>query len=207
MTLTKELRYAFHVIFRPIDGFWDLKHERRGSFRAAMIILGLAVITFVLVQRYTGFLFNAVNLLQVNLLREIVQFVAIYALFVVSNWCLTSLMDGKGTMPDIAIATAYALVPFILINIPMVIFSNYITLQESGFYFMFLSIGYFWTGGLLIFGTMVTHEYTFSKTIGTLILIVLGMMIMVFLGLLFFSVIQRMVGLVYVLHLEISFRR
>jgi len=204
--LVKELRYAFHIIFRPIDGFWDLKHEKRGSFKAAMIILGLALFTFVLIQRYTGFLFNAVNLLEINLFREVIQFLVIYCLFVVSNWCLTSLMDGKGTMKDIAISTAYALTPFILINIPMVIFSNYITLQESGFYFMFLTIGYLWTGGLIVLGTMVTHEYTISKTIITLILVVLGMMIMVFLALLFFSVIQRMVGLVFVLYQEINFR-
>jgi len=204
--LVKELRYAFHIIFRPIDGFWDLKHEKRGSFKAAMIILALALFTFVLIQRYTGFLFNAVNLLEINLFREVIQFLVIYCLFVVSNWCLTSLMDGKGTMKDIAISTAYALTPFILINIPMVIFSNYITLQESGFYFMFLTIGYLWTGGLIVLGTMVTHEYTISKTIITLILVVLGMMIMVFLALLVFSVIQRMVGLVFVLYQEINFR-
>ena len=204
--LTKELRYAFHVIFRPIDGFWDLKHEKRGSFKAAMIILALALLTFVVVQRYTGFLFNAVNLLNVNLFREVMQFLMVYSLFVVSNWCLTSLMQGKGTMKDIAVATAYALTPYIIINIPMVIFSNYITLQEDGFYFMFLTIGYIWTGGLIFFSTMITHEYGIFKTIITLLFIVLGMMIMVFLALLFFSVIQRMVGLVFVLYQEINFR-
>jgi len=204
--LAKELRYSFHIIFRPIDGFWDLKHEKRGSFKAAMIILLAALLTFVIVERYTGFLFNPVNLLYVNIFREIMTFLAVFVLFVVSNWCLTTLMDGKGTMADIATATAYALTPFILINLPLVAFSNVITLQESAFYFMFLTIGYIWTGGLIVLGTMVTHEYTMSKTIITLIFVALGMMIMVFLGLLFFSVIQRIVGLVYVLYKEITFR-
>jgi hypothetical protein len=37
-------------------------------------------------------------------------------------------------MKDIAIATAYALTPFILINIPMVVFRNYITIDEGAFY-------------------------------------------------------------------------
>ena len=206
MTLIHELRYSFHVIFRPIDGFWDLKHEKRGSLKAALIILAAAMFTFILAERYTGFLFNPVNLLYVNIFRELATFLSIYILFVVSNWCLTTLMDGKGTMADIAIATAYALVPFVLLTIPMVILSNYITLQESAFYFMFLTIGYIWTFGLIFLGTMVTHEYTVSKTFVTLICVVLGMMIMVFLGLLFFSVIQRIIGLVYVLYKEITFR-
>jgi len=204
--LTEELKYAFHVIVRPIDGFWDLKHEKRGSFRAAMIILALALFTYVLMERYTGFLFNPVYLLEVNLLREVATFLLVYCLFVLSNWCLTTLMDGKGTMKDIAIATAYALTPFILVNIPMVVFSNYITIEEGAFYYLLTAIGYIWTGGLIIFSTMLTHEYTISKTLLTLVLVFLGMLIIVFLGLLFFSVIQRMIGLVYVLFKEISFR-
>ena len=204
--LRGELKYALHVIVRPLDGFWDLKHEKRGSFKAAMIILAAALITFVMVQRYTGFLFNEVNLLQVNMFREVTTFLTVFLLFVVSNWCLTTLMEGKGTIKDIAIATAYALTPFILINIPMVFVSNVLTLNESGFYNMFIAIGYIWTGGLIIFGTMITHEYTLSRTFLTLLMVILGMMIMIFLGLLFFSVIQRMVALVYVLYKEITFR-
>lgn len=30
----EEIVYGFHVIFHPFDGFWDLKHERRGGMRA-----------------------------------------------------------------------------------------------------------------------------------------------------------------------------
>jgi uncharacterized membrane protein len=67
-------------------------------------------------------------------------------------------------------------------------------------------VGYIWTGGLIVFSTMLTHEYTISKTLFTLVLIFLGMLIIVFLALLFFSVIQRMIGLAYVLFKEISFR-
>ena len=204
--LINELKYSLHVIVRPLDGFWDLKHEKRGSFNAALIILGAALFTYILVQRYTGFLFNEVNLLEVNLFREVFTFLTIFFLFVLSNWCLTTLMEGKGTMKDIAIATAYALTPYILINIPLVFVSNMLTLTESGFYYTFLSISFIWTGGLIILGTMMTHEYTISKTLFTMILIILGMMIIVFLCLLFFSVIQRMIGLVYVLYREITFR-
>ena len=29
-TTGQQLMYGFHVIFHPFDGFWDLKHERRG---------------------------------------------------------------------------------------------------------------------------------------------------------------------------------
>lgn len=204
--LVNELRYAFHVIVRPFDGFWDLKHEKRGSLRAAMIILAAAVMTFLLGRRYTGFLFNRINVLYVNFFTEVIGFLLIYVLFITSNWCLTTLMDGKGTYRDIAIATAYALTPYILINVPLVLLSNFMTIEEGAFYYVFVTISYIWTGGLILIGTMVTHEYTMSKTILTLIFVILGMGVMIFLGLLLFSVIQKMVGLVYVLYKEIKFR-
>ena len=204
--LAKELKYCFHVIFRPIDGFWDLKHEKRGSVKAAMIILAVALLTFIISSRYTGFLFNPVNQLTVNLFREVAVFLAVFVLFVISNWCLTTLMDGKGTIADIAVATAYALTPYILINLPLVLLSNHITLAEAAFYNIFLVLGIIWTGGLIFLGTMVTHEYSIFRTLLTLFFVVVGMMIMVFLALLFFSVIQRMVGLVYVIYKEITFR-
>lgn len=204
--LVNELRYAFHVIVRPFDGFWDLKHEKRGSLRAAMIILAAAVMTFLLGRRYTGFLFNRINVLYVNFFTEAIGFLLIYVLFITSNWCLTTLMDGKGTYRDIAIATAYALTPYILINVPLVLLSNFMTIEEGAFYYVFVTISYIWTGGLILIGTMVTHEYTMSKTILTLIFVILGMGVMIFLGLLLFSVIQKMVGLVYVLYKEIKFR-
>lgn len=204
--LISELRYVFHVIVRPFDGFWDLKHEKRGSLRTAMILLAAAVLTFLLVRRYTGFLFNRINVLYVNFFTEVIGFLLIYVLFITSNWCLTTLMDGKGTYRDIAVATAYALVPYILINTPLVALSNFITIEEGEFYYFFVTISYIWTGGLILIGTMVTHEYTMGKTILTLIFVVLGMVVMIFLGLLFFSVIQKMIGLVYVLYKEIKFR-
>jgi len=39
-TYGQELLYVFHIMFHPFDGFWDLKHEKRGSVRAGATILG-----------------------------------------------------------------------------------------------------------------------------------------------------------------------
>ena len=31
-------------MFHPFDGFWDLKHEHRGSVKAAMVLLAMLVL-------------------------------------------------------------------------------------------------------------------------------------------------------------------
>lgn len=206
MELVKSLRYSLHVIFHPFDGFWDLKYEKRGSLKASLAILALVVITYVLRERYTGFLFNFNNTLEVNIIAEIISVVLVFSLWTVSNWCLTTLMDGKGNFHDIFIATAYALVPFIIINLPLIIYSKVITIEEGAFYNFFIMLSVIWSAALIILGTMVTHEYTMGKTLLTLPCIIVGMALMIFIGLLFFSIIQKMIGFVYVIYKELMFR-
>jgi len=45
-TYVQELLFAFHLMVHPFDGFWDLKHEKRGSVRGGTTILGVAILVF-----------------------------------------------------------------------------------------------------------------------------------------------------------------
>ena len=71
MKMLKTFKYAGYVIFHPFDGFWDLKNEKRGSLTAALVFLAMTVITFVLKQRYTGFVYNTNSIVKMNVLIEI----------------------------------------------------------------------------------------------------------------------------------------
>ncbi|MBZ4666698.1 YIP1 family protein [Mahella sp.] len=204
--LLDSLGYSFHVIFHPFDGFWDLKHEKRGSLSAAFIIIILLIVTFVLRRQLTGFAFNTNNPKTLNIFTEIFSVVIPYGLWCVANWCLTTLMDGEGSFTDIVIATAYATVPLILINLPLIPFSHIITAEEGAFYTFFAQLAVFWCGLLIVLGTMVTHQYTIGKTIGTSLLTIVGMGIIIFIGLLVFDLLQQMITFVYTIYREITFR-
>mgnify|MGYP007025199795 CR=1 FL=1 len=69
-------------------------------------------------------------------------------LWCISNWCLTSLMDGEGKMRDIIIFTGYSLIPLWLIQFPLVGMSHLITVEEGTFYYVFATISFIWTGAL-----------------------------------------------------------
>ena len=51
------LKFALYCITHPLDGFWDLTHERRGSLAAANTILFLTLLVRVMKLRYTSFIF------------------------------------------------------------------------------------------------------------------------------------------------------
>ncbi len=206
MYYVETLKYVFHVIFHPFDGFWDLKRERRGSLAAALFFVVITIATLTIEKQNTGFLFNPNRLQDLNVTVDIVTVVLLYVLWVVANWCLTSLMDGEGTMKDIAIATGYAIFPIILIRLPMVVLSHALTTSEGSFYYVFSAFSYIWTGFLLFCSMMVTHQYSIAKTLLTIILTIVGMCIIMFIGLLFFSVIQQVIGFGTTIYTELRFR-
>lgn len=200
------LRYGLHVIVHPFDGFWDLKHEKRGNIPAASVILGLVTLTYIFARQYTGFIFNARNLKDLNILIEAASILLPFTLWCSVNWALTTLMEGKGTPKDVFIASAYALVPLVLINVPATIISHFLTVQEGAFYYFFIVLALLWTAGLLFFGTMVTHDYDGKKTTWTILVMLVGIVIVLFLGLLFFTLIDKLIGFVTDIYSEIIFR-
>lgn len=202
----RALRYALHVIVRPFDGFWDLKHEKRGNVTVATTLLILATLTFVLLEQYTGFLLKTKNPMDFNIFVECSSVVFPFVLWCAANWCLTTLMDGKGTFKDIYIATSYALTPIILIYLPTIVLSNVIVIEEAVFYLFFLTIANIWCGALLIIGNMCTHDYSFGKTIMTCFCTIVGIGLMIFIMLLFFNLIEQIVVFVSTLYKEIIFR-
>ena len=85
------------------------------------------------------------------------------------------------------IASAYALTPIILINIPLTIISNFLLLEEGAFYYFFF-ISVIWAVALLFFGTMGDPDYDLPKTILVTILIIAGIGVALFIGLVFMGI-------------------
>lgn len=202
----KSMAYGFHVITHPFDGFWDLKREKRGTLAAAATFAVLTVLMLVVRKQGTAFLFNMNRLEDVDMMVDIITVGMLFILWCVANWCLTSLMDGEGKMQDIAIFTGYSLLPMLIIQFPLVVVSHMITAEEGTFYYVFTVISYLWTIALLVLGMMITHQYSMKKTLVTTVLTLVGMAIILFIALLFFSVIQQFLTFIVTAYKEIRFR-
>ena len=71
---------------------------------------------------------------------------------------------------------------------------------------MITVLGYVWAGLLIFFGTMVTHDYTFSKNILMTVFTIVGMAVIIFVGFLFSSLMGKIVSFVSSIVTEISYR-
>lgn len=200
------LQYSLYVIFHPFKGFWDLKHEKKGNAFSAWLIVSMLIVLLILRRQFTGFILNFNKQNEMNVFVEILSVLAPLGLWCLSNWCITTLVDGEGSFKDIFITTAYALTPVVLINIPLLLFSNIIILEETVFYTVLDVLSILWAVLLILIGIMTVHQFTMSKTFVTIAVAVLGMVIILFLILLFVSIVQQIVSFVDLLWTELSMR-
>lgn len=201
----QELIYGFHVIFHPFDGFYDLKHEHRGSVRASLVFVGIAILTFFYQGVGQGYVLNPSRKVT-TIVTQLISVAVPVLLFVLANWCLTTLFDGEGSFKDIFVATSYSLLPLPLLIIPSTIASNWVSSSEASIITFIGTLAFIWVGLLLFFGTMVTHDYSLFKNFIIIIFTIVAMACIIFIVLLFSMLLSKLVSLVTNLITEIQYR-
>lgn len=202
----KSLRFVLYCTTHAFDGFWDLTHEKRGSIAAANTILILTLAARICRLQYTSFIFNKVYWPEVNIFLYIASIVFPLALWCVGNWGLTTLFDGKGRLSQVYMATCYGMAPYPLIQFPLILFSNVVTVDEAEFYTVISGLSLVWAAILILCAMKQIHEYTMSKTLLFTVATIFAMLVMIFILLLFFSMISQGVAYFISIGREILFR-
>ena len=200
------LRYGLYVIFHPFDGFWDMVHEKRGSLAAAHTFLVLFLLTRVLKLMYTNFQFIQAPIQYINIYEQCGSLLFPFLVLCVSNWALSTLFDGKGYFRDIYMAMCYALLPYVLIQLPLILVSRIISFDEREIYSVLMNISLIWCVFLAFVGLMEVHDYGPGKTLVFLFVTVFGALVILFLILVFFSLLSDAYGFFASLYREIAFR-
>lgn len=200
------LRYGLYVIFHPFDGFWDLVHEKRGSLAAAHTFLFLFLLTYVLKLMLTNFQFISAPIQYINIYERCASLLFPFLVLCLANWSASTLFDGKGHFKDIYMAMCYALLPYILIQLPLIFISNVISFDEASYYNVLMSVSIIWCLFLAFVGLMQVHDYTPGKTLIFLVATIFGALVILFLILVFFSLLSDALGYFVSLYREIVFR-
>ena len=191
----KSLKFAFYCATHPLDGYWDLTHEKRGTYAAANTILILTIISRIMKLHYISFVIDPVYYPDINIFTYIATIIFPLFLWVVGNWALTTLFDGKGRLGQVYMASCYCMLPYPLVQIPLIILSNVVTKDERQFYDVMSWISLLWVLLWIVLAMGQIHEYSVGKnflfTIGSLF----AMLVIIFILLLFFSMISQ--GIAY----------
>lgn len=205
-TFGSRLLYGFYLLFHPFDGFYDLKHEKRGDLRAATFWLIAGVSAVVCNKVFASYLFNTAYTQDISIPWEYLTLLIPIGLWVVSNWCITTLADGEGRLRDIYLFTGYAMQPVAMLyflSIPL----SYLLVTEEGMYLTLIqSIALLWFVFLLFCGNTVIHQYSGSKSLLAILISVVGIAIMIFVALLLLTSYQKIASLVVNISQELTYR-
>ena len=170
-----------HCVFHPVEGFEDLRWKKQGSMKISMLIVLFLFIAMVVDRQLTGFQFNDSYVKVFNVVPLIVQSVVYFFTWVLGNWAICTLLDGEGTLKKICIYSAYSLVPYIVCTFIAVIFSNVLAMRA-------------------------VHQYSFGKTLASIIGTIIAMLLILFLAILLLSLFQQVYVFGYSVYTEIMYR-
>jgi len=202
--LVREVSFSMNAFKHPNDMFFGIKRYNEASYSSGFIVFGLFVLVYLINIYATGFLFRTSNLN--NVLVQMVTVLAIFFLYVLVNYLISTLNDGEGRFKDIFIATAYVLIPYIVLTLPMTFLSNYLTYNESFIFEFYHQILLWWTIILIVMSIKGIHNFTFWETVKNILIILFGMFILILIGLLIYSFMGQLIEFVLSIIKEVIYR-
>ncbi len=195
---TNRLKVKFdallYSLLHPFDGFYECKHRGLKSVPLAIIGIVLYGLVACVKYQYTGFVINSNPIHLMNSVRIFLSAISIFVLFAIANWTITTLFNGKGFLTDILMVVGYALYPVIAGDIFFIIGSNIVVQEEAMLLYAVSSIIWAWFAFLVVAGLTTIHEYTFGRTIVTILASVASMTIIVFVVILYFTLMQQFIS-------------
>ncbi len=201
----KKLSIALGTLMHPADSFYEIKRNNNGSVLIATLIVA-AWYVFKIIGMTSGFIFNKSDINDVNAWYAIAQTFGLVLLFVVANWLVCVLFQGKGKLKEIYVGVCYSLLPMVIQAIGYDVLANVLTLEEQSFIDILNYVCIVLTAVYLIMALINIHEFTFARFVGTTIVTLLAMVLIIFLAFLIGILLQQSAEFISTIVSEVLYR-
>ncbi len=193
--ITKEkLAHWGHALVHPFDGFYEIRFRHQGSLLLAFLLMIAFGVLQCISAQYTGFVMNMTNLDELDTLSLFISNISVLLLFSLSNWTVTTLFNGKGKLSDIFIVVCYALTVLIIGEALVCFMSNFVTTEEVMILQAIRMLAIAWFAFLLVAGLGTIHEYGLGGNLASIVMSIVAAAIILFIGVLLFTMLERMVS-------------
>lgn len=184
--------FALTTARHPLDGYYDLRVKKRGSLPAATFLYAAFFVTFILYQTSKGFIYQFVRVQDIDVAGLSAGFFVLLGMFIFCNWLVSSINDGDGTLKQIYMIPAYALLPLLFAMLINLALSYGVTYSESFILSLVEGVGILWSLATLFLGLMTVHDYSFKETVKSLLMTVVFIIIAALVALIFIVMVERL---------------
>jgi tetratricopeptide (TPR) repeat protein len=205
--LIDDFVFLFRFIKQPVDSFYYIKKNLRGSLLFAAVIYVWVVIARVVSLYITGFIFNKYeSLSRIHVENEVTLVVLLIVIWNTANYLVSTISDGEGRIRDVVIGSAYSLFPYALLVLPIALVSNVLTLNEVFIYSFSTQIMYFWMALMLFLMVKEIHNYSFWETIRNILITLFTMALFVLTGYILYVLFNQLFNFISALIQEFGLR-
>ena len=197
MGIGQGIMYSFYTILHPIDTLEGIRYNRkRINMAIPFILLAAAFIVRMAYLYVVHFPLAPMELEDVNPIFEAVKLWIVPISWIPASFMATSISGGESKFPEITFTSALSLVPFIVINVPLMFLSNILSKTQRSWYGVFSTLAYIGLFLILFMAMMILNNYTFKKTIGMMFVSAFMMLVIWLVLLLCYVLTGRMIQFV-----------
>lgn len=201
-----QLKQALRILRHPIDGYWELRYEKRAGLWSAITLLILAFLVSIISEMTTSYIFHPVENKFINPFSKLSQVGIPFATWAVANYMVASINRGQGRFVDVIIGSAYALTPYIVFTVPLSIMSQGLTAGEGAIFYFFKTIIFLWTLFLFFVFVQEVHNYDIGETIVVILLSLFFMLAMWILIFIFAGLSVQLTDFIRQIYEEVRYR-
>jgi len=205
--LIDDFVFLFRFIKQPVDSFYYIKKNQRGSLLFAGLIYLWVVVVRVLSLFLTGFTFSPYpDVAYIPVGNEIVITILLLCIWNAANYLVSTISDGEGRVRHVIIGSAYSLFPYALFVLPIALISNVLSLNEVFLYSFSMNVVWAWTGMMLFIMVKEIHNYSFFETVRNILITIFTMALFVLTGYILYVLFNQLFDFISAILQEVRLR-
>ena len=177
LPVLKDFAYAAKTPMHPMNNYYEIRKNRRGSVLGATIIYVVFFLLFMAYQTSKGFVYQTLKVEDMDIGSIVIGFLLMLGLSIICNYLVTSINDGDGTFRQIYMIPAYGMIPAMTSLFLVTVVSYGMTQTESFLLTIIMLIGVTWSAITIFVGLQTVHDYSFGETVKSIIITIVFMAI------------------------------
>lgn len=183
------LKISLAILFHPVDSFNFIKRDRsKFNYIPVFILMFLVVAVRIASIFLTHFPMSNLRASETDIWMEVFRFIVPLLTWTIACYAVTTILDGETLLRETLAAAAYAMLPYIVLIIPLSIASHMMEGKgDKGLFVNLNNIIWIWVAILIFISVQSLNGYSFVKTVGICTLSIITMAIIWSIVALFFA--------------------